>query len=335
MIIDGLGASRAIVGTTPSGRKAPARTSDLVDSAAMNRISDIEIFVAIVADGSFTAAARRLGVSKSHVSRQIQALEDRLGARLLDRTTRTVRPTDAGDAFHARAVRVLEDLAEAERAVRDLQSEPRGTLRLGAPVSFGLRYVAPAVASFMARWPELDVEASYSDRRVDVIGDGFDVVVRIGQLVDSSLIVRRLARTRAHIVASPDYLARRGTPDGPAALAAHACLRYAHQASGRTWMLFGPDGEQTVRIDGPLVADNGDALLIAARAGLGLAYMPDFFICEDIAAGRLVTVLDDWTAHAVPVAALYPHNRHLSAKVRGFIDHLAESLARRPWRDGD
>jgi len=297
----------------------------------MNRISDLEIFVAIVADGSFTAAARRLGVSKSHVSRQIQALEDRLGARLLDRTTRTVRPTDAGLELHSRAVSILAELDEAERAVRDLQSEPRGTLRIGAPVSFGLRYVAPAVAAFMSRWPELRVEASYGDHRVDVIGDGFDVVVRIGQLADSSLIVRRLARTRSRIVASPAYLALRGRPTHPGELTEHDCLRYVHQVSGHAWPLFGPDGELTVRIDGPLVADNGDALLIAARAGLGLAYMPDFFIVDDLAAGRLVTVLDPWTTRDVPVAALYPHSRHLSAKVRLFIDHLADSIGARPW----
>ncbi len=298
----------------------------------MNRISDIEIFVAIVADGSFTAAARRLGVSKSHVSRQIQALEDRLGARLLDRTTRTVRPTDAGLEFNTRALKVLAELDEAERAVRDLQSEPRGVLRVGAPVSFGLRYVAPAVASFMSRWPELRVEASYSDERVDVIGDGFDVVVRIGQLADSSLIVRRLARTRAHIVGSPAYFDRHGAPETPDALADHACLRYAHQLSGHGWTLWGPDGERTVRIDGPLLADNGDALLVAACAGLGLAYMPDFFVGEDVASGALRTALDDWTTREVPVAALYPHNRHLSAKVRLFVDHLAETLRARPWR---
>lgn len=301
----------------------------------MNRISDVEIFVAIVADGSFTAAARRLGVSKSHVSRQIQALEDRLGARLLDRTTRTVRPTDAGSEFHARAVRIVAELDEAERAVRDLQSEPRGTLRIGAPVSFGLRYVAPAVADFMTRWPDLRVEVSYSDHRVDVIGDGFDVVVRIGPLTDSSLIVRRLARTRSHIVASPAYLERRGVPHTPEALSTHDCLRYAHQVSGPTWALHGADESRTVRVDGPLGADNGDALLIAARAGLGLAYMPDFFVAADLADGRLVTVLGDWTTRDIPIAALYPHNRHLSAKVRFFVDHLAQTLAARPWRQDD
>ncbi len=301
----------------------------------MDRFSDVEMFVAIVQEGGFTAAARRLGVSKSHVSRRIQALEDRLGARLLDRTTRTVRPTDAGVELHTRATRILADLDEAERAVRDLQSEPRGTLRINAPVSFGLRYVAPAVAGFMARWPELRVEASYSDRRVDVIAEGYDMVVRIGRLADSSLIVRRLARTRARIVGSPAYLERRGVPQTPEDLTAHACLRYAHQISGPTWALYGPEGEVTVRVDGPLGADNGDALLIAARAGLGLGYMPDFFVVDDLAAGRLVPVLDRWTAREDPISALYPHSRHLSAKVRLFVEHLAESFAARPWDVAD
>lgn len=298
----------------------------------MDRLSDLEIFVAVVDASSFTGAARGLGVSKSHVSRQIQALEDRLGARLLHRTTRTLHLTDVGAAFHERAQRILAELDEAERAVTALQTEPRGQLKIGAPLSFGLSYVSPVIERYMLQWPEVTVEAGFSDRRVDVVADGYDLVVRIGSLADSSLIVRKLASTRTFIVASPAYVERYGAPETPDALAEHLCLRYTHQTTGNTWLLRRADGaEATVRIDGRMTSDNGDALLGACRAGLGLTYVPDFFVAEDLAAGRLVTVLEDWTQIDSPISVLYPHNRHLSAKVRMFVDALKAHVAQQPW----
>lgn len=301
----------------------------------MDRSSELLIFVAVVESQSFTEAAHALGVSKSHVSRQIQALEDRLGVQLLHRTTRTVQPTEAGTTLHGRAVAILAALDEAEQAVRSLHEAPIGTLRLGAPLSFGLRHVSPAVASFMARWPALRVEASYSDRQVDVVADGFDVVVRVGQLADSSLIGRRLAESRQVLVAAPEYLERRGRPTSPAELGRHACLRYAHQQSGSAWVFERGDGTtQAVRVDGPLVSDNGDALLDAARAGLGLSYAPDFFVIDDLRAGRLVMVLDEWTQGTVPISALYPPARHVSSAVRLFVEHLGAELSARPWCPG-
>ncbi|MEZ4433707.1 MAG: LysR family transcriptional regulator [bacterium] len=297
----------------------------------MERSDELAIFVAVVDAQSFSDAARALGVSKSHVSRQIQALEDRLGVQLLHRTTRTVHPTDAGKTLHGRAVAILAALDEAEHAVRSLHDTPIGTLRVGAPLSFGLRYVSPAVAAFMARWPELRVEASYADRQVDVVGDGFDVVVRVGQLADSSLIGRRLAESRMLIVAAPAYLDARGHPTTPQDLTRHACLRYAHQQSGQTWILDRGDATEAVRVDGPLTSDNGDALLDAARAGIGLTYVPDFFVVDDLQSGRLVRVLDAWTRGTVPISALYPPTRHVSSAVRLFVEHLAGWLGARPW----
>ncbi|MEZ4434213.1 MAG: LysR family transcriptional regulator [bacterium] len=298
----------------------------------MDRLGELEIFVAVVEAQSFTGAAQTLGVSKSHVSRQLQALEDRLGVQLLNRTTRTVVPTDAGAALHARANGILDALDEAERAVRSLHDAPIGTLRLSAPLSFGLRHVAPAIASFMQRWPELEVEISYTDRQVDIVGEGYDLAIRVGHLADSSLIARRLGYTRTLIVGAPAYLAARGAPDSPARLADHACLRYTHQLSGRTWVLTRGDGtEQPVRVDGPLLSDNGDALLTAARAGLGLAFVPDFFVCGDLQRGALVAVLDDWTRGRMPISALYPPSRHPSAKVRLFVEHLDAALQKDPW----
>lgn len=301
----------------------------------MDRLSDLEIFVAVVDASSFTGAARALGVSKSHTSRQVQALEDRLGARLLHRTTRTLRLTDVGAAFHARALQILADLDEAERAVTALQTEPRGLLKIGAPISFGLTHVSPVIEACLRRWPALTIEAGFTDRRVDVVADGYDVVVRIGALADSSLIVRKLASTRNLIVGSPAYFEGHPPPTTPDALAAHQCLRYLHQTTGNTWHLRRADGEQAaVPIDGRLTSDNGDALLNACRAGLGLTYVPDFFVADDLASGRLVTTLDDWTHINSPIAALYPHNRHLSAKVRLFIEALRAHIARQSWGRG-
>lgn len=298
----------------------------------MDRLGEIEIFVAVVDAQSFTGAAQTLGVSKSHVSRQLQALEDRLGVQLLHRTTRTIAPTDAGVALHARATSIIDALDEAERAVRSLHDAPIGTLRLSAPLSFGLRYVAPALASFMRRWPDLRVDVSYTDRQVDIVGEGYDLAIRVGQLADSSLIARRLGYTRTVIVASPAYLEAHGAPETPAQLTEHACLRYSHQLSGRTWVLTDADGaDEAVRIDGPLLSDNGDALLAAARAGLGLTYVPDFFVCDDLHHGTLRSVLDAWTRGRMPISALYPPSRHPSAKVRLFIEHLDTELGRRPW----
>ena len=283
----------------------------------------VEIFVKVVATGSFSEAARVLGVSKSLVSRQVKALEDRLGARLINRTTRKIALTEAGEAFAARCAEALAGLEAAEAAVGQLQGEVRGTLRLSVPMSFGVRYLAPIIPAFLARHRGLHAEVSYADRRVDLIEEGYDLAVRVGELEDSTLIARRLASTRRHAVASPDYLAARGTPDHPTALRGHDCLLYRYQASGAAWRFRGPGGELSVRVEGPLLANNGDAIRAAAVSGLGVALLPDFLVCDDLRAGRLVSILSDWSEWRSAVWAIYPHHRHLAAKVRLFVDFLA------------
>jgi DNA-binding transcriptional LysR family regulator len=296
----------------------------------MGNLTQLEIFVLVVETGSFTAAAKALSVSKAHVSKQVRALEDRLGARLLNRTTRKVATTDIGASFYERCRRILDELGDAESAVTDLQTTPRGTLRVTAPGAFGITYVAPAMAQFMVEHDELVVDMCFSDRSIDLLEEGFDLGIRIGRLPDSSLIAKRLAETCTHVCGSPEYFDRHGRPQRPEDLRHHDCLRYAYQNSGQSWRLGGPEGDVSVPVSGRVVANDGDALLAAARLGLGLCFIPDFYVTDDLASGRLERVLTQW-ATPTPIWAIYPHSRHLSAKVRLFVDYLAERFAEPPW----
>lgn len=297
-----------------------------------DRLGPIAAFVRVVERGSFTAAARDLARSTSQVSRQVSALEERLGARLLHRSTRAVSPTEAGEAFYSRCARLLADLDEAEEAVAHLQAAPRGTLRLSVPMSFGVRYLAPLISSFLARYPEVRVEANFSDRRVDLVEEGFDLAVRIGALDDSSLVARRLAPYARLVVASPELVAAFGEPEHPSALAELPGLLFTYQQTGASWAFQGPDGAVSVRLSGRLSANSGEALLEAARAGLGVALLPDFLVADDLATGRLVRLLRGWVEQGHAIWAVYPHNRHLAPKVRLFVDHLAAAFGTcPPW----
>lgn len=297
----------------------------------MADLSQLEMFVNVVDAGSFTGAAEALGVSKSHVSRQISALEDRLGARLLNRTTRKVILTDIGRVFHERCTRILEELEDAEAAVTSLQTSPRGRLRMSVPMSFGVRYIAPYLADFMAQYPELEVEVDFSDRRVDLVDDGYDLAIRIGRLADSSLIARKLAPTLQVVCASPGYLEEHGEPHTPEDLKQHQCLLYTYDTGGlQTWRLEGPGGEVVVHVKGRVVANNGDALVAAAEAGLGVLQIPDFLAASALRQGSLRQILPQWASSAA-VWAVYPHSRHLSAKVRVFVDGMLERFQTPPW----
>lgn len=298
----------------------------------MTELAALEAFVRVAELGGFTAAAEALGVSKSHVSRQVSGLEDRLGARLLNRSTRHVTLTDVGREFHRRCRAILDDLVEAQLAVTNLQSSPRGLLRLSAPMSFGLRYLADAVADFMVLHPHLEVDAEFNDRRVDLLEDGFDLAVRIGELPDSTLIARKLASISHYVCASTAYLAEHGEPAEPAQLREHNCLRYTYLAAGQQmWPLRRGDDQVSAPAKGRLVANNGEGLLAAARRGLGIVYMPDFLVCDDLRTGRLQRVLPEWSTLSA-LWAVYPHARHLSTKVRLFIDFISERFATPPWK---
>lgn len=298
----------------------------------MGKLDELEAFIKVVEVESFSEAGRQLGISKSYVSKQISRLEDRLGARLLNRTTRQLTLTDVGAMFYERCVEVVAELDQAELAVTELQGTPRGVLRLSLPMSFGVRYLSPVIADFMSNYRDLSVEIAFSDRVVNIVDEGFDLAVRIGHLKDSSLFARKVAGTSMHVVASPALIERLGMPQHPAALKDYPCLKYTYQSTGLGWRFVSPEGEEvTIKPEGPLLTNNGDAIMEAARHGVGMAVLPDFFVNELVERGELVKVLDDWQCGEGGVWAVYPHNRHLSAKVRLFVDFLAERFAKTPW----
>ncbi len=299
----------------------------------MRSLDEIEAFTAVVERGGFTQAAETLGVTKSAVSKQVARLEDRLGARLLNRTTRRISATEVGRAFYDRCSRIVADLDDAERAVRDLQAEPRGLLRVNAPMSFGVLHLADAVAAFMALHPELTIELDLSDRLVDIVDEGYDVVIRITRLPDSTLIARKLARFDRVICASPDYWERHGRPTYPEELIHHNCLMYSYLSTGDEWAFDGPDGHHAVKVSGALSANNGEALMAAAIAGLGVLNTPLFIVSQALRDGLLEAVLEEFNDTGAAIYAVYPHNRHLSAKVRLFVDFLAGRYGDTPpWR---
>jgi DNA-binding transcriptional LysR family regulator len=300
------------------------------------RIEDLAamaVFARVVEARGFSAAAARLGRSKSSVSKTVSALENRLGARLLNRTTRRLSLTEAGAAFYERAARILAEAEEAELAVTRLQDEPHGTLRVNAPTNFGERHLAPALADFMARHPALAIDLALDDRFVDVVEEGFDLAIRIAALPGSSLIARRLAPNRRVVCASPAYLERAGTPEKPSDLRAHNCLGYTYLATGNAWRFAGMGDPVSVRVSGSLSINNGEALRRAALDGLGLVMLPSFIVGDDLRAGALRAVLHEHTDSPSSVYAVYPHSRHLSAKVRAFVDFLAERFGPEPYWD--
>jgi DNA-binding transcriptional LysR family regulator len=298
----------------------------------MSRISAITAFTKVVSTGSFTTAAAELDVSKSHVSKRVAELEDRLGVRLLNRTTRSLALTEVGATFYDRCLRILADLEEAERSVMELQTTPAGTLRLSAPMTFGARYLAPLLSEFMTLHASLLLDADFSDRYVDLIDEGYDLALRISSaLPDSTLVARKLARTEGVVAASPGFLERYGAPSHPRDLRDLPVCRYSLTANETSWTFERGDERVTVRIDGRVRANNGEVLVEAACHGLGVVAAPDFLLARALAEGRLVRILEEWGQADFALWAVYPHNRHLSAKVRLLVDFLAARLSPEPW----
>lgn len=286
----------------------------------MSRWDGIELLAEVVESGSFSSAAKRLNVSKSHVSRHISQLENRLGTQLLHRTTRKISLTETGQAYYQRCREILSSLAEAEQSVMALQSTPRGTLRMTVAGAFGERYIVPAAIQFMQTYPQLRIEVDFSNRNVDLVEEGYDLAIRAGTLSDSSLIARRIANRRLHICGSPEYFARYGKPDSIRGLKHHNCL----VGSVQTWRFRERDGHHLdLRIEGNWRSNNGHALLMAARSGLGLTQLPEFYLQDDLESGRLEAVMQEFQPTDTAVWAVYPSNRHLSPKVQQFVDFLA------------
>jgi DNA-binding transcriptional LysR family regulator len=290
----------------------------------MDRLTAMEIFTNVVEFEGFSAAAGRLGISRASVSKQVIQLEESLGARLLNRTTRRVSVTEVGEAYYARCKRVLAEVEEADLLVEQLHSEPRGILKVSAPMSFGVSHVGPAVSDFLSEYGDLSVSLTLNDRFTDLIEEGFDVAIRISQSADSSLIARRLGGIRCLMTATPDYLERMGTPTKPQDLSNHQCLSYIYLASGREWPMFGPNGATSVKVSGPLKANNGEVLVQAARQGLGIAFLPNFLVRDEIDKGGLVPVLEQYRLPELSVYAVSPPNRFPARKVQAFITFLAE-----------
>lgn len=300
----------------------------------MNRLSAIESFVKVAELKSFSEAAVRLNTSKSVVSRHITALEAQLGLRLFHRTTRSLALTEAGRGYFDRVSQILIDLEEADQSVSHLQVVPRGRLKVSAPMSFGFLHLAAVLPDFLAAYPELDVDVMMSDRFVDLVEDGFDVAVRIGALSDSSLIARKLAPIRRVICASPHYLEAHGIPKIPQDLRDHHCLCNSNQPSGREWRFNMPEGKPLmVSVNGRMTMNNGDALRVAALNHLGLIDLPTFIVGRDLQAGTLVSVLEAYVPQSLALHAVYSHARHLSPKVRVFIDFLASRFGPHPYWD--
>ena len=293
----------------------------------MDRLSEMEAFATVVDQGGFTDAARKLGISKSAVSKHVSSLETRLGARLLNRTTRRVSPTEIGLAYYDRARRVLNDAGEADALVTSMQSAPSGILRVSVATDFGVNHLSPILGTFLHEYPEITVNMLLDNRYVELISEGFDLAVRIGELEDSSLRARKLAETHKQMIASPQYLEEYGRPQRIDDLNEHKLLHYSNQATGSVWKLTAPSGEKRqVRSAGWLTVNDGQSLLNAAINGLGIAFLPDFLYADAMKKGRLVPAIDGMAPETQGIYAVYPPGRYTQPKVRAFIDFLVDSF---------
>ena len=300
----------------------------------MESLSGIAVFVQVVRDGSFTKAADRLELSRSVVSKYVTRLEEKLGARLLNRTTRRLSLTEAGRIFYERSRLGLEEIEEAKAEVSRLQGKPRGVLRVNSPMSFGILHVAPLLSEFLAEYPEISIDMNLDDRKVDVIEEGFDVSIRITDLPDSSLVARRLGPCRHAIVAAPSYLEKHGVPKSPDDLRDHNIIAYQYQESATDWHFLGPDKKQiTVPVSGSIQMNNSLALREALLGGVGITRTPTFVVGDDVAAGRLISLLPNYEILEVSIYLVYPQRRHLSPKIRAFVDFLAARISSEPYWD--
>jgi DNA-binding transcriptional LysR family regulator len=299
----------------------------------MDQFSALKAFCRVVESGGFSAAAAELNVSHTVMSKQVRQLETMLGAQLLNRTTRKLALTEAGATYYESARRILDELRDADLAVTQHHATPRGTLRINAPMAFGTLDVALWLPRFMARYPELNIDLVCNDRFVDLIEEGFDVALRLArEMPDSSLMARKLTAASSLLVAAPSYLQRHGMPNTPDELAQHNCLTYTLVPKPREWLFAMPDGAHVPTVvRGTFQANTGIALRSAALAGVGIATTASFIVYEDLARGALVPVLPDYPLRGRDLYAVYPHNRHLSPKVRAFIDFAAEVYRTPAW----
>jgi DNA-binding transcriptional LysR family regulator len=283
-------------------------------------------FTEVVNHSGFAAAGRAMGQSRALVNKLVLQLETDLGVQLLQRTTRRVSPTDTGRAYYDRCIQILADVAEAEQAIAQLQVEPKGTLRINAPMSFGTSHLAPAIAQFMVQYPDLRVELVLNDRFIDPIEEGFDLTIRIAQLnPDDTLVTHVLIPVQRILCAAPTYLQQRGIPQTPQDLHHHDCLHYGYLATGNQWRLTGPDNQQqSVTIPCRYCSNNGEVLRDAAIQGLGIVLLPQFMVELALQTGQLQMVLADYCPPPITAYVAYPPNRHLSTKIQRFTQFLQD-----------
>jgi len=317
----------------PPERTTPARAAENSGSGALDDVAALVVFAKVIQQRSFTRAAHQLESSTSAVSKRIARLESRLGTALLTRTTRHVSPTEAGLALYEHCLRILREVENAELLVADFTAEPRGLLRISAPVYFGELNIAPLLAEFAHDYPALRIELSLSDRFVDLTAEGFDLAIRLGALGASSLGVRKLARDPLVACASPAYLQRRGTPRHPKDLVEHDCLRYTLSSQRGRWHFRGAKGEPLqIPITGGFDSDHSGALRVAACAGLGIVYLPRFYLADSIERGALVRILADFSRAPIDIQAVYPNRKLLAPKTRACLEFLARELPKRMAR---
>jgi DNA-binding transcriptional LysR family regulator len=297
----------------------------------MDRALEMQVFCTVVDKGTFVGAAEPLTMSKAAISRYVSALEERLGARLLHRTTRRLSLTEEGRQFYHQAREVLALMDQAEEAVSSAAPEPSGVLRVNAPVSFGVLHLAPLWGEFMKAYPNVELDISLNDRLVDLVEEGFDAAVRIARMENSSLVGRRLAGTRMCLCASPDYLASHPPVRTLADLAEHGVIAYTNFATGNEWQFEGPDGSEQVRTRSTVRCNNGDTCRSIALSGAGIALQPSFMVSEDLRNGTLVEILPEYRAIELGIYVVYPTRKHLASKVRALINFLAERFSHPQW----
>lgn len=318
------------------GYSTPLIVAIALQGETMDRLECDRMFIAVMETGSFVSAAERLETSSGQASKLISRLEADLGVRLLNRTTRSVSPTEAGQAYYERLRPLIDEFDALDLDIRDISQSPRGRLRVTAPLTFGILELAPALNAFAGRYPEIELDVSFSDRVINLVDDGFDMAVRVGRPEDSSLIIRKLCAVRIVVVGAPAYIERHGAPKTPNDLERHACIADTNFRDPQRWPFRDKHGKaQSVSVNGRIRYSNGEACLKAAEGGLGLACVPGFVAGEAIRAGRVVRLLQDFETEPFDVSVLYPHGRHLAAKVRLLVDELVERYRGTPeWEEG-
>jgi DNA-binding transcriptional LysR family regulator len=295
--------------------------------ASTGLLDGVAVFVGVINAGSFTAAAHALGHSTSYVSKAVTRLEKRLGSRLLNRTTRTISLTDAGRAYYERCSQIVIDAENAERSINQLQEKPGGLLRINAPASFGSKYLLNVLSQFMHRYPEVKLEVEFNDRLIDVVAEGYDVVIRVGEIKDSNLVARKFTSSRGVVVASPDYLERKGCPKQAEDLAQHDCIAYSLLPTPKQWVFYKDGVRTSVMVDPRAMCNSAEIEVAMVVQGIGITRLPLFTCEQEVANGDLQIILDDYDQLKLDVYAVYPHRQYLTAKVRAFVDYVVAAFA--------